>query len=215
MLYDLVKEKTKDEAGRLNDPTDYDNAMIEALKRYSKHRPRLVCEDIPGEDGPDIPLPADWTEAFSDIQGIEYPIGRVPEELLDRSDWRFYRTPTDTYIRFLTARPGSDESVRLLYTVLHVEATLPVGDTEAVANLAASLCCRQLAAIYGNTSDPTIQADVVNYRSKCDEYRRLADSLEKLYKEHLGIKDSDTTPAAMATAPPPVSSRNRLTHGRG
>lgn len=214
MLYDLTKANTKDDAGKLVDPTDYDNAIVEALKRYSKHRPRLACTDIAGQDGPDINLPDDWCDGLSTIQGIEYPIGTVPESLLDARDWRFYRTPTDTYIRFAAVRPAGAEEVRLLYTILHTEASVPAADLEAIANLAASVCCRKLAAAYGNTSDPTIQADVVNYRSKTDEYRRLADSLEKLYKDHLGLKDSDTTPAAMATAPPPDSTRPRLTHRR-
>jgi hypothetical protein len=57
-------------------------------------------------------------------------------------------------------------------------------------------------------------ADSVNYGSKTDEFRRLADSLEKLYKTHLGIRETDTAAAAMATAPPPDPVPARLTHAR-
>ena len=97
---------------------------------------------------------------------------------------------------------------------MHDEASLPLSDLEAVANLAASFCLRQLASAFGQTGDSTIQADSVNYRSKCDEFRRLADSYEALYKNHLGLKDGDTVPAASVTARPAETKRPRLTHGR-
>jgi hypothetical protein len=213
MLYALTKGKTKDDAGKLSDPLDFDNSIAEALKRYSKTRPRLACIDIPGTGSHDYALPIGWSDGFSTIVSIETPIGNVPETLLDTDEWSLYMTPTGTKLRLLDA-PAATETVRMLFTQLHTEATLPVADSDAVANLAASLCCRQLAAAYSNTSDPTIQADVVNYRSKSGEYTRLADSLEKLYKEHLGIKADDTTAAAMTNAPAPDSGRVRVTHRR-
>ena len=213
-LYDLVVKTVKDGAGILEDPADFDAAIAEALNRYSKHRPRLVVDDVAGQDGPDIALPEGWVNDFSNIDSIEFPIGNMPETRIDRVDWRFYKTPTDTFIRFAAARPASVEEVRVTFTALPLEAPLPPVDVEAVANLAASFCCGQLARHYGQTSDPTIQADVVNYRSKGDEYARRAKELEAQYKNHVGIKESDTTPAAMAVAPAPDDSRVRLTHGR-
>ena len=213
-LYELTKGVVKDTAGKLDDPRDYESAINGALMRYSKHRPRLIPEDIPGQDGPDVALPTGWVAGLSAISGIEYPIGTVPETLIDRRDWRFYRTPTDTFIRFSNVRPAAVDSVRVLYNTLHTEATASPADLEAIANLAASFCCRQLAALYAQTSDPTIQADSVNYRTKSGEYTSLANKLEGQYKEALGIKDGDVTPAAMATAAPPASKRPRLTRGR-
>lgn len=213
-LYDLTVQKVKDTASILEDPADFDAAIAEALNRYSKHRPRLVVDDVPGQDGPDIALPVGWVTDFSAIDSIEFPIGNVPETFIDRTGWRFYKTPTDTFIRFTEARPASDEEARITFTALHTEPTLPPVDVEAVANLAASFCCGQLARHYGQTSDPTIQADSVNYRSKGDEYARRAKELEAQYKNHVGIKESDTTPAAMAVAPAPDDSRVRLTHTR-
>lgn len=211
-LYELIIDNVKDVSGKLKDPGDYENAINEALKRYSKARPRLVPADVPGQDGPDIDLPAGWVDGLSAIISIEYPIGNVPETVLERSEYRFYQAPSGTFIRFTNIRPPATEEARILYNILHDEASLPPGDLEAVANLAASFCCRKLAALYANTSDPTIQADSVNYRSKSGEYTALANKLEAQYKEALGIKSDDTTPAAMATAAPPE--RNRLTHGR-
>ena len=215
MLYDQVKAAVKDTSGKLDDPTDYDSAITSALKRYAKHKPRVLVSDLPGTGSNDLALPVSWSEGLSGVQSVEYPVGNVPECLIDVRDYKLYQNPSGQQLRLLTVQPTVSETVRLTFTGLHSdESTVAIADLEAVANLAASICCRMLAAQYGNTNDPTIQADVVNYRSKTDEYRRLADSFESLYNDHLGIKPNDTTPAAMVTAPPPDSSRSRLTHGR-
>lgn len=212
-LYDLTKAAVKDDSGRLLDPTDYDAAVVQALKRYSAARPRLVCEDLAGSGEHDLALPAGWCEGFSTLVSIEYPVGNVPETLLNGDDWILYQSPAGFKLRLIDAVPTATETVRVLYSVLHSEATVPVADTEAVANLAASLCLRQLAAGYGNAGDSTIQADSVNHQSKTDEYRRLADSFEKLYAGHLGIGSDAPVVASMATAAPATSSRRwRLTH---
>ena len=212
-LADLVAGKVKDDSNKLV-PADYANALGEALNRYSKARPLEAVADITGDGGRDYALPSGWLEGFSGIAAIEYPAGLAPESLVDRRDWKLYATPAGKKLRLLADTPAEGETLRVTYTAVHTEQSVPAVDLEAAANLAASLCLRQLAAAYGNTGDSLIQADSVNYRSKTDEYRRLADSFEKLYKDHLGLKDSDTTPAAMATAPAPESTRVRLTHRR-
>ncbi|PKN46764.1 MAG: hypothetical protein CVU59_05040 [Deltaproteobacteria bacterium HGW-Deltaproteobacteria-17] len=214
-LYDLTKTRVKDDSDRLSDPTDYDDAIAQALKRYSKFRPRLNCADIPGAGTHDIAIPADWEDGLSSIVSAEYPVGDVPETLLETYQWRLYRTPSGLVIRLPEHTPDADETVRVLYSVMHDEDSIPPVDLESVADLAASICLRMLAAKYVDTGDPLIAADVVNYRSKSDEARRAADGLEKRCKEHLGIKDGDTVPAAMAVARPPDDGRVRLTHGRG
>ncbi|WP_298434571.1 hypothetical protein [Geobacter sp.] len=209
----LITAKIRDASGELKE-SDLLAALTEALKCYSKHRPLPLCADIPGQDGADIPRPDDWAEGISTIELIEYPIGKVPESLIDSRDWRFYRAPSGIFIRFATITPASTEQVRVLYGGLHTEATLPVADEEAVANLAAAVCLRQMAARYGQTSDPTIGADVVNYRSKTDEFRRLAQAYEEAANAHLGIGTKTDTAPASVTAPRPDSKRVRLTHWR-
>jgi hypothetical protein len=213
-LLDLTIGKVKDESGKLVDQ-DYQDAIGAALKRYSKHRPRILVDDIPGDGGHDYALPQLWSDGLSAIQSVEFPADLVPEVMLDSRDYRLYATPAGNKLRIPYITPTADEIIRVTYNGLHTEESLPEGDIEAVASLAASTCCSQLAAIFGQTSDPTIQADVVNYRSKTDEFRRLADYLEGQYKEHLGIKAGDTTSAAMATSPPAEERRSRLTHRRG
>ena len=212
-LLDLVNSKVKDTAAMLSDPADYLAAITEALNRYSKANPREVAADIPGNATNDLPLPTGWSDGVSTVVAVEYPTGRVPEELIDRRDRRLYRTPAGLQLRLLTVQPTASEMVRLTYSLPHTEATLPPVDQEAVANLAASICCRQLAQLYAATSDSTIQADVVNYRSKSSEFSSLAKALEALYERHIGGSGASVT-GAMATAAPAESGRTRLTHGR-
>lgn len=212
-LIDLIRSNVKDTSGKLDDPGDYTSALSGALKRYSKDRPLLMVEDLSGADSYDLPLPGGWCEGFSTIAGIEYPVGNVPATLLDSDLWQLYRSPDGLKLRILHASIDTGETVRVEYTALYGEATIPTADEEAIAALAASLCLRQLAAGYGNTNDSTIQADSVNHQSKTDEYRRLADSFEKLYGDHLGIGANSPIAAAMATVRPADSGRVRLTHG--
>lgn len=213
-LYDLTFTKVKDTSGKLADPTDYDGAIAEAMHRYSRHRPRLQCADLSGSGTADIDLPTDWCPGLSEIVSIEYPVGNVPETLLESSDWKYYRTPDAVKLRMLAATPTLGATVRVLYSVMHDEDSLPETDLECIANLAAAFCLRQLAAAFGQTNDPTIGADVVNYRSKVDEFRRLAESYEELYNQHLGLKKNDTQPAVSVVAGAPDDGRVRLTHRR-
>lgn len=213
-LYEMTKARVKDDSGKLSDPFDYDDQIAGAIKHYSKHRPRLTAADLVGTGTNDLDLPADWVPGTSSLISVEYPVGIVPAVVLDSDLWQLYRTPTALKLRLLHATPDATETVRCEYQIPYDELSLPLSDLEAIANLAASFCLRQLAAAYGQTGDSTIQADSVNYRSKTDEFRRLADSFEALYKNHLGLRDNDTVPAASITARPAETKRPRLTHGR-
>ena len=214
-LLDLAKAMVKDESGKLADPFDYNDSISAALKRYSRSRPQTKVEDLAGNASHDLDLPASWTADFSTIVTLEYPIGSIPATILTGDAWQFYRTPSGTKIRLIYDKPAVSSAVRCEYTLLHDETTLPVSDLEAVAALAASFCLRRLAAIYGQTSDSSIQADVVNYRSKSDEYRRLADSYEEVYNKALGLRKDDGVAPAMASTGPVATDRTRMTHGRG
>jgi hypothetical protein len=213
-LFDLTCGKVKDDSGKIDNPGDYQTAITAALKRYSKHRPLNLVADIPGDGGHDYSLPEGWNPGLSGILCVEFPAGLIPEVILDSRDYKLYQSPAGQKLRILNIIPTAEEAIRVTYNGLHTEETLPEADQEAVASLAASICCGQLAAAFGNTSDPTIQADVVNYRTKTDEFRRLADFLEGQYKEHLGIFGVDSTPAAMAVSPASEDKRLRITHGR-
>ena len=211
MLLDLVTAKVHDDSGRLTIQTDFQPAIDAALERYSKHRPLELVEDLDGAGSGSLDLPEGFVQGFSRILAVEYPIGSVPPELLPAAAWMLYRTPTGTSLRLLEQVPPVDSSVRVTYTAPRSESDIASGDQDVVACLAASICLRTLAAIYAQTSDSTIQADSVNYGSKADQFRRLADSLEERFNLHLGIDLKGGTPAASAVAAAPR--RQGLTHG--
>jgi len=221
-LSDMVMARVKDVSGKLNDD-DFSAAVLEALKRYNRVRPQRLPADIPGNGTHDYALPTGWVPDFSTFESIEYPVGQIPELFIDSRDFKLYLTPTATLLRILSDTPSVTESMRAIFTAPHTEETVPDQDADAVANLAAANCLRRLATAAGQTSDPTIQADTVNYRSKADEFRRLADAFEAQYNEHLGIGKDAPVMAATATAAEPdngpvglvhLNSRVRMTHGR-
>jgi hypothetical protein len=79
-----------------------------------------------------------------------------------------------------------------------IEATVPDRDLEPVSHLAASLAFEQLAALSIGSTDPTVAADVVDYRSKSDQYRSAAKAQLAIYKQHLG-KGADVGAASGVT----------------
>ena len=210
-LIDAIISKIKDDSGKLT-TADFSSALTEAMNRYSNARPLSSVVDQHGSGVNDQPLPPAWIEGFSDIMSVEYPVDQVPASILDPRDYSLYARPAGKSLR-LNITPLLTETIRVTFTIMHTEASVPIVDMEAIANLAASLCLRQLAASFGQTGDSTILADSVNYRSKADEFRRLADSFEGLYKSHLGIQNNDTVGAASCMAAAPDSRRTRLISG--
>lgn len=207
-IYDLTAGKIKDDSGRLTSE-DITAAVTEALNRYSEARPWLLVRDLVLSGGHDLEPPLEWYSGFSEVTSIEYPVGSIPENLLERGSWRRYASPDGELIRLVTSVPQGD-TLRITFTTLHSEDSVPAGDKEAVANLAASICCLQLAAIYGSAMDSTLQADTVDHQSKTDQCRRLAKEYEARYQAALGLKDGDTAAPAMVVAAPPSRRRGLL-----
>jgi hypothetical protein len=202
----LVDQKIQDTAGILTRPVK-DQQITEAVKTYSKYRPRERMHELAGTGSAfEFALPSDWEDGVSAIRGeVEYPAGKRVPEYLERDDWIIYRDPTaGPKLRLLHHTPGASEKVRYLYTVRHtVDATadtVPVADREAGATLAASFCARILAHYYAQTQEPTLAADAVNYRTKSQEYTTLADREEKTFKQYLGLRESDQVSAASVLA---------------
>jgi hypothetical protein len=207
----------KDDAGKLANPDDYDRNIHGAIARYSRHRPDLDVVDVTGNGTHDYGLPTGWVDEFSMIDSIEYPSGDVPASFLDSQDYGIYRTPTADKIRLVSNEPSATETFRLTFTIPRTATTIPANDEEALVNLAASLCCEDLANAYAQTGDSTLNADVVNYRTKSTEFAARAKRLMALYKEHLGIKEGDSTSAASAVADfdeKYPGGSERLTHAR-
>jgi len=199
-------------------------AINAALKKYSTHRPRIVVEDEDGSGGFDylIALLADWTDGFSTISSVEYPVNDTKETpaILQDDAWQIYQKPTGKVLRFLEAKPTATESFRIAYTTLHVctdaACTVPVYDEEALQILAASIFCDMLAAYFAQTQDSTIRADAVDHKSKASEYAARARAYRQMYFDHLGVKEGKA-PAASVTRDQDTAGSfgdDRMTHGK-
>lgn len=216
-----IREKVigsvKDDSGKLVNPDDYNAKIQAAIKRYSRHRPGIKVADIVGNGTHDYALPTGWNDEFSAIKSIEYPLGDVPATMLDNDEFEIYQSPTGKKIRLLNYALAATASFRVSFTILRTDATIPDMDVDALVTLAAALCCEDLANAFIQSSDSTIGADSVNYRSKAAEAASRGKRLMQLYKEHLGIKDDDITPAASAVVDLDMKypgGGERLTHSR-
>ncbi len=191
----LFDDRVRDTGAKLGS-TERARAIAQALTRYAQVRPVIAVQDYPGDGSTfDLALPTGYVEGLSTILSIEYPLGERVPALLETSAWSLYRTTTALKLRLLSTTPATGKTARVTFTKPHVVdvagSTVPVTDEAAVGDLAAAVGLRELAALYANTQDPTIAADVVNYRSKSEEYLRLAKELEGRYRAHLGL-DKET-----------------------
>ena len=218
-----VENAIQDQAGKL--PVASVKLFIRQaiLQRYSKDHPLNMVVDIPGNGTSDLPLPEGYEDGFSYITQVEYPGGQVPAECLQDFEWSMYRSPTGLVVRLLVDVPAVTEVVRMSFTQRHAPdaSTIYAQDENAVMDLAASYCFEALAAIYAQTGDSSIAADLVNYRTKGSEYLALAKAARKRYCVFFGIEDDGKeqtiSKPAMVVAPmtqlmgPGV---DRLTHQR-
>jgi hypothetical protein len=218
-LYDIESRVTGivgDDSGKLK---DVPRNITAAISRYSKHRPDSEVVDVPGNGTHDyaISLLTGWSEEFSNITQVEYPVDEVPESLLDADDYYIYRKPSGLVLRLVNETPEDTDTFRVTFTVPRTEDTIPDADVDAVSYLAAALCCEDLANAFAQTSDSTIGADSVNYRTKSQEFASRAKRLKALYSEHVGIQEGDSAPASAVVKDLDVrypGGADRLTHPR-
>lgn len=210
---DEIPNAISDDAGRLGGTT---GTALPALvkrainQRYTLDKPLAVVSDVPGNGTNYLDLPVAPGNApvpvfepeFSVIKQIEFPIGQQPPQLILDSDFRLYRSPTGYQILINFDTPGSGDSLRVTWTARHLAdgSTVPDVDFYAVVDFAASLAAEKLASFYVGTGDSTMQADVVNYRSKSSEMLSIAKALRKRYFNHMGIEEgasggNEQTPA--------------------
>ncbi|MCK5120182.1 MAG: hypothetical protein KAQ78_11380, partial [Candidatus Latescibacteria bacterium] len=146
---------------------------------------------------------ASWSDGFSTIKQVEYPVDDDDEapDILQDDEWMIYEKPAGKVLRFLENVPTSDEDLRVTYTALHTctdsACTVEGFDEEAVQVLSAAYFCDMAATFYAQTGDSTITADSVNHTSKSRDYAARAKTYRKLYFDHLGIKEGQTQAASV------------------
>lgn len=196
----LVDDKLGDTAG-IVEPDEVIRAIEEAVAAYSISRQREKLAAITGDGTAYVfALPADYEPGFSAVTKVEYPTGKREPEYLDEADWTVRRQLDGSmklhfYHLVLPAAVDAHITYRMRHTVDLTEDSVPIADRASVAGLAAAVCCRHLAAYYTQTTDPTISADAVSYRTKGTEYLALAVALEKAYRVHVGIEGGSSVAA--------------------
>lgn len=199
-------------------------AIGAAMKEHSKQRPLTIVEDIAGDGGFDYAVAdlASWSDGFSVIKTVEYPVDDDDEtpDILQDDAWRIYEKPAGKYLRFLENEPSATETFRATYTALHActdaACTVQDFDEEAVQALASAHFCNMLSAYYAQTQDSTISADSVDHSSKGREYAARAKMYRGIYFNHIGTKEGQAVAASVTRDQDKDASwaGNKLTHGR-
>ena len=190
-----------------------DNAITQAVLRYSADRPREVTIDVVALAGYELDLPMGWDPVLSTLRVIEYPVDQVPASEVDTASVRFRKRPdADVVLAFPFAFPAG-ASVRLTYTQQHVvddtTDTIPAVHRNAIACLAASMLCGQLASYYATEGAPTIGADVSDPAAKTDKFRLRARDLAAQYTAIVGVTEKRTTSAGAVAQMRGTDSRGR------
>ncbi len=198
-----VSDIVRDDAVKLT-PEEKDRFIQEALKTYSRHKPREIVKDITGDGAYDYSIATHltfWSEEFSSIKSIEYPADERDPVYLDDDEYMIIRKETGLYLRFLEVSPSAAQKIRVIYIGLHIlsdsQNTIPGIHEDALCNLAASLCSGALASAYAHTSDSTITADSVDHMSKSREFAARAKAQKQNYLDQIGIKEGEVPPASV------------------
>jgi len=182
-----------------------DGRVKAAVERYSQDAPDTRTDDVSGDGGRYYGIAASlsgWVEGFSRIVKIEYPAADISADetptYLESEDWRddYWKSESGTQTRYLylpAHSPAATETMRITYTVPYTwssspEATdTPAQDFFAICHLAASLCCRALAARYAQLGDSTLGADATAHTTKSSEYANRAKEYMTMYEKHMGL----------------------------
>jgi len=207
---------------------DRREALAAAVVEYSRDFPRLVVEDVTGDGGRYYELGSGanltaWEVGFSTVLAIDYPAEGVSEDeapnWLEREDWEIYRVGETRYLYFPSHTPSSSETARVHYTVRYALSdgsyNTPDAHFEAIATLAGAIACQWMAIHYGQSSESTIAADVVDRRSKSDIYASRARELRTQYAALMGIGGEVAPALAIEDLDMgPAQGRDFLFHGR-
>jgi len=205
---------------------EINQAVGQALRTFSRDRPRLVTGAISGDGSATaFRLPRLWVQGFSGVPEVEYPTGNTPRTVIESEEWEILDSVLGTQpTRLFSFRNGAPASgtdnIRLRYTTVHrhddEQDSIPPNDLDAFLWLASSYCAATLAARQANSSDSTIAADSVNYRDGESRWRSVAKYYQGLYDQHLGRgKDAVVAPAgAVRDWDSAAMWGDRLTHSR-
>jgi len=208
-LQNLVDDAMKEDASIIL-PDQRTRAIRSAIDRFNKDKPREVTNDISGDGEYDYTLPTEetkpWVNEFSYVISVEYPSGKQSPVMVDPEDYKIYDNGTSKVLRFLSYSPSSSETIRLMHTTKWLcdkdNTTIEDRDAWPLACLAASIGLRILASHWLQSVESNLNADVVDYSTKSIDATLLADMLENVYRDHLGIARIGQTKAVESPVRP-------------
>lgn len=152
---------------------------------YDKDHPLTKYKSYTGDGEYDYTKPSDWIDGFSRLEAIEYPSGNQEPIYLDKEKFQLYHNGTVEKIRFIDAEPSASQNFIVTYTIPHTLTdsanTIYEADFNAVCHLTAGLTLLSMANKYTQSSEPTIAASAVAFRTKSDRCRAVAEEQFKLY----------------------------------
>lgn len=194
----LVDDMVPDQGANIT-PDVRDRAIENARLRYSSDLERVLVVDVEWLAlGYDAPMPTDWVEGSS-LRQAEYPVGEQPPALVDLA---VYQGPDGLRLAAVE-QLDAGSVVRVTFAAPHLLQstptavdTIPLKHRLAVAQLAASLLCAQLATRYSGQRDTAIGADVSQAETRAREYSTRA----KEYRTGYYIGTGQVDPFAKGTS---------------
>lgn len=185
LLHSLIADMVRDSADLLSAEAK-DRALDLAVQQYGKDRPAAKVTDVTADGGHELDYPAGYDALTCSVQGIEYPLGRMPPARLTADQWMDYETP-EGHVILASVSFAAGEPVRVSWRQPREADDIPERDMEAVAAYAAANLLDQLAAAKSGDSDATLNADSVRSGSKGRDYAERAATQRKRYHDLLGI----------------------------
>ena len=179
-----ITSLVQDKASKL-ETADYTAALDAALEDLNSNHPKVTSASEAGDGSTYEWTLASWVEEQSVVRSVEYPAGERNPEYLDADEYAMV-IPGD--LRLLNYTPGAAESIKISYTIpwtLTAEANdIPDRHFEAICSRAAAVCCTQLAAAYGQDTDPTYGGGVIQVGGKLPNYIKLSGEYIKVWEDH-------------------------------
>jgi len=166
---------------------------------YSRYFPRITSYKVSVEStntNYSFAVPIGWEIGFSRVLRIEYPLGHNPPSFVDPSNYELYQDPEDDIEKILFIEICPISNFGILYSRRWTESVLSDFDQDSVALLTAAMVCDRIAARNAGTTDPLIRADVVNYKTKTDQYINMKKQFLQLFCMRTGIDIKTLAPTA-------------------
>lgn len=180
------------------------DGVLKAKRQLDRNFPREYWERLPGENTKIYDLSeflTNWDDSFSKVKDFAYPAPDVTSEteliFNPRKEVRIWDNGnSNLYARF-NSTLSSDYEVLIAYTTRWAiqsldgaaATTLPEALRNAIEFLSTAYACYMLAGKMSGTVDSQIPGDLLNFRSKESEYRRVGHEWETKYKEEIGLAE--------------------------